>query len=168
MSTPSLYFSLPSKAHKEASVLLELDDDAFKHRVPSNHNYVHFDYCNGANDIPPSLQAAFDTVVIDPPFVTRECWQLYAQAAYALMATPTEENRDVFPGKVFATTLAENAGLMHELFNASPLAFRPCIPHLVYQYLCFANYESSTLAHRRNPEVDGHSASGSDIVEPHN
>jgi hypothetical protein len=41
---------------------------------------------------------------------------------------------------------------MHELLACRPQRFRPCIPHLVYQYALFANYASPRLA-ERNPEL---------------
>jgi hypothetical protein len=49
-------------------------------------------------------------------------------------------------GKVLASTVAENAPLMQQLFSATPCAFQPSIPHLVYQYNLYANYPSSALA----------------------
>ena len=74
----------------------------------------------------PFLSAAgyFDCVVIDPPFITPECWKLYAATAKLILAPG---------GKVIASTIAENAPLMKELLGASPQRFQPSIPHLVYQ-----------------------------------
>lgn len=47
---------------------------------------------------------------------------------------------------VIATTVDENAVLMKALFHCKPVAFRPSIPHLVYQYSVFTNFPASTLA----------------------
>lgn len=165
ISTPSLYFALPSKAHKQASVLLELDKQSFAARVPSDSNFVHFDFNDGAAGVPVHLHGTCDMAVIDPPFVTHECWQLYVSVARALLQQADDpSSTDVFPGKVLATTVAENAQLMHELFGAQPVAFKPCIPHLVYQYTCFVNYSNSLLLHKQNPEVDGDAAQGTNVI----
>lgn len=40
-------------------------------------------------------------------------------------------------GRVICSTVAENAALMQELFGATACAFKPSIPHLVYQYSIF-------------------------------
>ena len=56
-------------------------------------------------------------------------------------------------GRVLCTTIAENDALMLELLGARPQRFRPLIPNLVYQYSCYANYESAPLS-CLNPEVD--------------
>ena len=42
--------------------------------------------------------------------------------------------------------------MIDELLGCRPKAFKPSIPHLVYQYALFTNYASPGLAHR-NPEV---------------
>lgn len=40
--------------------------------------------------VPSALHQSFDLIVIDPPFITRDVWQLYAQAAKLLArADPT-------------------------------------------------------------------------------
>jgi hypothetical protein len=36
-------------------------------------------------------------------------------------------------GKVIASTVAENALMMDALLGAKPVAFKPSIPHLIYQ-----------------------------------
>lgn len=55
-------------------------------------------------------------------------------------------------GKVVASTVAENGPLLAELLGASPVAFKPSIPHLVYQYNIFTNFQPKLLG-ERNPEV---------------
>lgn len=40
---------------------------------------------NHPEAIPEHLQHSFDCVVIDPPFITREVWEKYAQAAKLLL-----------------------------------------------------------------------------------
>lgn len=41
---------------------------------------------------------------------------------------------------------------MEELLNVKPQIFQPSIPHLVYQYRFYTNYESEEL-NKPNPEI---------------
>ena len=82
-------------------------------------------------------------MLIDPPFITEDVWRKYATTAKLLLAPG---------GRVLASTVAENAPLMAELLGAKPLAFKPSIPNLVYQYNLFASYDAPCLA-ERNPEI---------------
>ena len=54
--------------------------------------------------------------------------------------------------KVILSTIAENAALMKELFDAAPAAFLPSIPKLVYQYNFYTNYPPTALG-KKNPEI---------------
>ncbi len=98
-----------------------------------------------AAELPESMLKSFDVVVIDPPFITEEVWRKYAATAYALL-------KDGKDGKAVCTTVFENAPLMAELFNCKPQAFLPSIPHLVYQYNSYANFENASLS-AKNPEI---------------
>ena len=82
--------------------------------------------------------------VIDPPFITKEVWELYAVAAKLLLVEGT--------GKVICTTVAENEPLLNSLLGVSSTAFQPSIPNLVYQYNLFTNYESRVFS-TKNPEI---------------
>ncbi len=42
-------------------------------------------------------------------------------------------------GKVIASTVAENAAMMEQMLGARPVAFKPSIPHLIYQYVALAH-----------------------------
>jgi hypothetical protein len=55
-------------------------------------------------------------------------------------------------GLVLLTTIAENKEMMAEMLGVGPNPFRPCIPHLVYQYELYTNFEAAALA-SANPEV---------------
>jgi EEF1A lysine methyltransferase 1 len=55
-------------------------------------------------------------------------------------------------GCVLASTIPENAAFMEELLGVRPRRFRPSIPHLVYQYAMYCNYDSPGLD-VPNPEV---------------
>mmetsp|Transcript_64277 Transcript_64277/g.76086 ORF Transcript_64277/g.76086 Transcript_64277/m.76086 type:complete len:273 (-) Transcript_64277:112-930(-) len=134
LSTPSLFFSF-SEEERRGFVLFDYDESL--HRGPS---FVHYDY-NYPVNISPALHHAFDMVVIDPPFITSDVWKCYKRTSDLIL-----KDKNGGPGgQVLATTVCENEGLMRELFNARMAKFRPSIPHLVYQYETFINFESSVL-----------------------
>mmetsp|Transcript_303 Transcript_303/g.333 ORF Transcript_303/g.333 Transcript_303/m.333 type:complete len:184 (-) Transcript_303:147-698(-) len=136
LSTPSIYFSLPSEL-KSSSWVLDLDDQFRKEK-----NYFKYDF-NKPEDIPKELHNKFDGVVIDPPFITENVWRKYGEAARLLLKEG---------GKVFLSTVAENDKLLFEIFQAKPCAFQPSIPQLIYQYNFFTNFEPKVLS-QKNPEI---------------
>lgn len=79
---------------------------------------------NKADELPSDLHHSFDLVVIDPPFITREVWEKYAEAAKLLLK---EEG-----GHALLSTIDENEANIKELIGADRKAFRPSIPNLVY------------------------------------
>jgi len=117
-----------------------LDFDRQWERHPG---FVFYDF-NQPEELPPQLRAAFDFILIDPPFITREVWEKYATTAGFLA-------RD--GARLVCTTIAENQALMVELLGVRPVLFRPSIPSLVYQYSVYTNYASEHLD-QLNPEVD--------------
>ncbi|KXZ47251.1 hypothetical protein GPECTOR_36g105 [Gonium pectorale] len=131
-------------AIREAAWVFDFDDQWAK-----DPHFVRYDF-NAPDAIPRELHGKFDCVVIDPPFITREVWDKYAQAARLLLEPA---------GKVVATTVAENAALLAELLPAGPggeavcaAPFRPSIPHLIYQYNLFTNFPPKVLC-ESNPEI---------------
>lgn len=137
VSSPSVYFSLPEEARKRCKVL------DFDRQWDSDPGYVFYDF-NVPLGFPDVLRAAFDFVLVDPPFITRDTWSKYAETALALLRPG---------GRLLCTTIAENAAMMQELLNVRPVLFRPSIPNLVYQYNVYTNYQSERLA-TLNSEVD--------------
>mmetsp|Transcript_54456 Transcript_54456/g.117886 ORF Transcript_54456/g.117886 Transcript_54456/m.117886 type:complete len:397 (+) Transcript_54456:49-1239(+) len=138
VSTPSIYFGLPPDVRARCHLL------DFDRQWENDPGFVFYDY-NEPEGIPHGIRGTFDFLLIDPPFITSEAWALYAKAAKLLMKSQG--------AKVLCTTIAENDGLMQNLLNLHPVAFRPSIPNLVYQYSAFANYTSTQLS-SLNPEVD--------------
>lgn len=74
-----------------------------------------------------------------------EVWESYTAATKLLL-------RPGGAGLVLCSTISENAAFMKELLGASPCAFKPSIPNLVYQYSLYVNYDSKRLG-AANPEV---------------
>lgn len=136
VSTPSVYFSLPPDLKAVSKVL---DYDRNFARDP---NYVFYDF-NSPLELPESLQAAFDVLVIDPPFITKEVWERYASTARWLLKED---------GKMILSSIQENEGMLAGLLGVSAVVFKPSIPHLVYQYCFFTNYAPAVLS-QPNPEV---------------
>ncbi|KAG2446382.1 hypothetical protein HXX76_000967 [Chlamydomonas incerta] len=150
LSTPSIYFSIPAGSPlRQAAWLLDYDD-----QWAADPHFYKYDF-KQPEALPAHLRGAFDCVVIDPPFITREVWALYAQAAQLLL---------VPGGKVVGTTVAENGPMLAELLPPGPdpdgfglpvvqaAAFRPSIPHLIYQYNLFTNFKPMVLG-EPNPEI---------------
>ena len=101
--------------------------------------------------IPAALQHTFDYVVIDPPFITDDVWQLYAQTAHLLLTAPTHSDGPV--PRILLSTIPENLPLLSSLLSVHLCRFRPSIPHLPYQYSFFTNYDSERLS-ALNAEID--------------
>jgi hypothetical protein len=132
VSTPSIYFPLAEK-HRCQSHVLEFDN-----QWAADRGFVFYDF-NKPLEVPEELQHTFDMVVVDPPFVTEEVWTKYASTAKLLLRPG---------GRLVCTTIAENAEMMYRLLKVQPVAFKPSIPNLVYQYLTYTNYEDTKhLAH---------------------
>ncbi len=55
-------------------------------------------------------------------------------------------------GKILGTTIGENAPFLERLLGLRPCVYQPSIPHLVYQYNVYVNYDSERMS-KRNPEI---------------
>lgn len=137
LSTPSLYFSLNDAHLKQSSFIFDIDLQWKQHP-----NFVRWDF-NHPMGIPDHMCHAFDLVVIDPPFITSEVWAKYAEVT-TLLLTPG--------GKIILSSVQENAELLKHLLKVQPQVFEPSIPHLVYQYTFFTNYQTKHLS-VHNPEI---------------
>lgn len=123
VSTPSLYYSVPEDVRRARNYRLLDIDEAFK----KDPGFTVYDF--HAPKAIGDIGGQFAGVIIDPPFITEEVWRAYAETAHALLVPGGS-------GRVIATTIAENASLMLELFGAKPQRWQPSIPHLVYQVSC--------------------------------
>lgn len=140
LSTPSLYFSLTKQNLKSNSKVFEFDQ-----RWATDEGFVFYDF-NKPEAVPADLWGAFDYIVVDPPFITREVWTKYA-ATVKLIAAPK--------AKVLFTSVIENHMMLEELCDVQLFvpAFQPSIPHLTYQYHCFVNYPPTGFLSAANPEL---------------
>ena len=146
LSAPSLFFNLTKPELRANSKVFEFDRQWDK-----DPGFVYYDY-NHPDKIPVSMWDAFDYVVVDPPFITREVWQLYGETVKLILKKG---------GKVLFTSVIENHAMLEEVCGVDadtvmPLMipmFRPSIPNLTYQYVCFNNYPSAPRLCEPNPEL---------------
>ena len=138
LSTPSIYFSLKkSSPVRQSSWVLDLDE-----QWASEPGFFAYDF-NKPDVLPEEILGSFDCVVIDPPFITEDVWSKFATSAKLLLQPG---------GKIILTTVAENREMLKGMLGVEPTAFKPSIPHLVYQYDLYTNYESNRFS-TPNPEI---------------
>ena len=89
-------------------------------------------------------------VVCDPPFITREVWEKYTAAVKILLPSDADGKP---MGNIFCSTIDENKDFMKELLDVDPIAFRPSIPNLVYQYSFYVNFKHPDQD-EKNPEIN--------------
>lgn len=99
---------------------------------------------NKPKDIPGELANSFDFILIDPPFITEEVWSKYAETIKYI------QKEDA---KILCCSIKENDKMLHSLIQVTPQVFKPSIPHLIYQYNFYSNYEHEDLQ-QINPEVE--------------
>lgn len=143
LATPSLFFAVPAAVRAaRGDALLDIDAQSFD----AAQNFHVFDFRGGAAALPPALRARFALAVIDPPFITADAWEPFAEAADALLAPG---------GAVIATSVRENEALLARLLGLRRTPFLPSIPQLVYQYSTFVRGFEPTVLGRANPEIPG-------------
>ena len=132
VSTPSIFFSL-SKECQDKSYLFDIDDALIsKHKNGRKYDFNWTNYDEHFSD----LKGTFDFIVIDPPFITEEAWNKFAAFGKYLANEKC---------KFLVSSIAENAENLKKLLGVDMKNFKPSIPHLVYQYNFFANYDDEEL-----------------------
>ena len=140
LSTPSVYFSLPeASAVRQASYCFDYDD-----QWNGDPRFRFFDF--NSEKIDADLEHAFDCVVVDPPFITRDVWAKYAACAQSALKPGG--------GKLILTTVGENEAMLRRVHGALGDALRktPFMPamqdaKLPYQYSLFVNYDLGAASH---------------------
>ncbi|KAJ8550612.1 hypothetical protein ON010_g10458 [Phytophthora cinnamomi] len=146
LSTPSVYFAVKSQqgdsSNQHECFLLDFDP---KFSSEGDH-FVPYDF-HKSQDVPSELRGTFDFVVVDPPFITREVWELYAESIKLLLRCKDS--------KILLTTIGN-----HDLLKAVELPglnlLRICRRERdddSRAYALYTNYESPALD-AVNPEVD--------------
>jgi 16S rRNA G966 N2-methylase RsmD len=106
---------------------------------------VYYNF-NKPEELDSKLHHQFTMVVIDPPFITREVWEKYAEACRLLLCDADDVTDVSKNGAILLSTIAENQDMMNDLLNVTPVVFQPSIPNLVYQYNLYSNYNSERLS----------------------
>jgi len=133
VSTPSIFFSLEPSL-RDQSYLFDLDDRLIK-RHP---NAFKFDFNNFEElSKEEKILSQFDFVVVDPPYINEPSWTKFAEFVNLIA---NKENV-----KILTCSIAENSLMLEKLLNLKMKKYQPSIPHLVYQYNFFANYEDEKL-----------------------
>ncbi|CEG41902.1 n6-adeninemlase domain containing protein [Plasmopara halstedii] len=143
LSTPSVYFACRNQQRDDLTTRECFLFDFDSKFAPEGRFFVPFDFKKPEN-VPEKLAGTFDFVIVDPPFVTHEVWELYAKTIKLLLRSKNS--------KVLLTTIEENATVIYNLLGCRLRTFKPSIPHLVYQYAIYTNYESPSLD-IVNPEI---------------
>ena len=139
ISTPSIFFSLP-KESQDKSYLFDIDEALIsKHKNGRKYDFNWTNYDQYFSD----LKGTFDFIVIDPPFITEEAWSKFAAFGKYLANEKC---------KFLVTSIAENADNLKKFLGVDMKEIKPSIPHLVYQYNFFANYDDEEL-NKKNPEI---------------
>lgn len=142
VSTPSVFFSVNEETQKNG-ILFDYDEIFTK----KSKNAVKFDYRD--NDSITQFNDTFDFVLVDPPYINEEAWTKYSNFVKRISIKDGEGN---VAAKILTCSIAENEETLSKLLNLKKRVYQPSIPHLVYQYNFFTNYEDSVLD-TKNPEI---------------
>jgi EEF1A lysine methyltransferase 1 len=140
VSTPSIFFSCDDSI-KQRSKLFDYDDRLLKR----HSNAVKFDF----NDFVELVKneeyfSAFDFVIIDPPYINEPSWTKFAEFARIICKKDKDDNSKI-QAKILTCSIAENKEILKKLLDLNMQKYQPSIPHLVYQYNFFSNYEDELL-----------------------
>lgn len=138
VSCPSIFFSL-SKEMQEISYLFDIDEKLIK----KHKNCVKFDF-NDYSDLDKSFEGFFDYILIDPPFIVKEVWTKFADFTKLIGNSNS---------KILTCSIVENEQLLKDLLSLNKQNYQPSIPHLVYQYNFYSNYDDDKLK-SYNKELD--------------
>lgn len=132
LSTPSIFHAACKRGLNKNCFLFEFDPELL---VENDPHYIQFDFRSLEFD--QEIIESFHVFVIDPPFISTEVIDAYAEA-YRILRT----NDDA---EVIITSIAENEPVLRAAFGhrMTSAPFKPTIPNLVYQYSLFVNYRVS-------------------------
>ena len=139
VSTPSIFFSCNASI-QEKSKLFDFDSQFLKR----HKNAVKFDF----NDFAELAQNTdfinqFDYIMIDPPYITEASWTKFAD--FVKIISKKKDDNVLLASKILTCSIAENKEILSQLLNLEMKNYQPSIPHLVYQYNFFANYDDELL-----------------------
>ncbi|XP_020266031.1 protein-lysine N-methyltransferase N6AMT2 [Asparagus officinalis] len=129
VACPTLYAYLKRNAPNISVQLLEYD----KRFEQYGSNFTFYDY-NQPEDLPLALKHAFQIVVVDPPYLSKECLEKVAQTI-SFLAQPQKSYLLLLTGEVQRERAAE-------LLDLHPCGFRPQHSNkLGNEFRLFTNYD---------------------------
>ena len=132
ISSPTVYKELITLELQDREVyLLEYDS-----RFQIYDNFIHYDY-NDPLNLPKNVCLKMDYIIVDPPFLSVECWSKVAQTVKALL---TEG------GKICACTGAVMKGFLLKELQVLESEYSPKHSNgLQNEFKAFVNYPSKFL-----------------------
>lgn len=88
-----------------------------KFATEGSTNFIPFDF-NAPEQIPLELHQSFDFVVIDPPFITKEVWEKYADTAKLLVRGESS--------KILLTTIGTRCSYCQSVYSMTQMT-APCV-----------------------------------------
>lgn len=142
VSTPSVFFSV-SNEFQQRSVLFDYDV-VFEKKTDK---FVKYDYLD-QSIVPDIFNNYFDYIIVDPPFINEEAWTKYSEFVKRI----GKSKDGVLQSKVITCSIEENKNHLEKILGLKIQKYKPSIPHLVYQYNFYANYEDPEFD-KKNPEI---------------
>jgi hypothetical protein len=137
VSTPSIFFSSDEEI-KEKSYVFDYDERLVK----KHKNAIKFDFNEFSELIKDEkLKNNFDFILIDPPYINEPSWTKYSDFVKAIAKC----SEGKVTAKILTCSISENKEMLKRLLDLEIKNFQPSIPHLVYQYNFFANYDDEDL-----------------------
>eukprot|EP01114_Cavostelium_apophysatum_P001142 TRINITY_DN10978_c0_g2_i1.p1 TRINITY_DN10978_c0_g2~~TRINITY_DN10978_c0_g2_i1.p1 ORF type:complete len:236 (-),score=28.91 TRINITY_DN10978_c0_g2_i1:52-711(-) len=138
LSTPSIFRALKALEPKEEYYVFEYD----KRFSCYGDRFIFYDY-KAPHNFPSDFSHAFDVIVLDPPFLSEECFSKSSETVMSLLKKG---------GKVIIMTGSVMEPLILRIFKELDVHlcnFRPKHERaLQNDFSCFANFESPRLSER--------------------
>ena len=144
--TPSVFFSVNEEIQKNG-ILFDYDEIFTK----KSKNAVVYDYKDYSNI--KGYDNYFDFIMVDPPYINEDAWTLFANFIKKI-AKKQDENITILDAKILTCSIEENEDFLEKLLNLKKRVYQPSIPHLVYQYNFFSNYEEEELSIKNKEIID--------------
>jgi len=136
VSTPTIFRAIMKKENiiRDHVYLLEYDT---RFQIHGEH-FIFYDYKQPL-ELPENLKNRFNYVILDPPFLSEECFCKASETALFLAAKNA---------KIVVNTGAILTGLIYNKLGLKECEFRPHhARNLSNEFRCFSNYESNLFKH---------------------
>ena len=128
LSSPSVYLALRKMNPEATCVVFEFD----KRFNAFGDDFVFYDF-NNPVDIDSKWKSKFDVLVVDPPFLSDECWSKVSQTVRWL--THDSSKLIICTGKVMASKIKQELGCIETKFKPQHTN------GLQNEFWCFSNFD---------------------------